>query len=104
MNTLSRINSPSIDIEDFINGMSWDNAAEVQINLAALANGIRLLHEAILKNLVVPEAVDFNLLTRNLQASDPMLKIQDFGRFFDDPDTWSSFAIQRDCRRFKFAS
>ncbi|MDA0813498.1 MAG: hypothetical protein O3C21_14050, partial [Verrucomicrobia bacterium] len=69
------INSPSIDIEAFLDGLSWDDTAEIQVNLGALVSGIRFLHDGILRNLIAPEAIDFKVLTRTLQESDPMTKI-----------------------------
>ena len=75
MNPAQRINSPSIDIEAFFDGLTWDDAEEVTMNLSALTSGVELLKEAILANLVVPEAYDFKLLTRTMQDSDPSFKI-----------------------------
>jgi hypothetical protein len=75
MNPAIPVNSPSIDIEAFFDGLSWDNSAEIQVNLGALASGIRFLQNAILRNLTSPETIDFKTLTRTLQDSDPMFKI-----------------------------
>ena len=69
------INSPSIDIEAFFDGLSWDDTAAIQVNLGALASGIRFLQDGILRNLTAPESIDFKTLTRTLQESDPMTKI-----------------------------
>ena len=75
MKPLSRINSPSIDIEDFFDGLSWESTTDIQENIAALESGIRLLHEELENNLVVPTAIDFRMLTRTLQDSDPMFQV-----------------------------
>ncbi|MEZ5326839.1 MAG: hypothetical protein R3F19_17460 [Verrucomicrobiales bacterium] len=75
MKPSSQINSPIIDLEAFFDGLSWDNADEIPVNLGALESGVRFLRESILGKLVTPESIDFTTLTRTLQDSDPMFKI-----------------------------
>lgn len=75
MKPSSRINSPSIDIEAFLDGLDWNDPQEVALNRGALASGVELLQAAILNNLIVPPSIDFKLLTRTLQDSDPLFKV-----------------------------